>query len=240
MKNQMKNLMIVLFVLGIVSLAHTASAQTYYTNNGMTTQQNSQTYTSVTSSVDLNASVNPGGYTTTAWFEYGTDANFYAFNETEHIFIGAGYSDMPVAVTINNLTPNTMYYFRVITNNGRNTIKGNVLTFMTNQNQNTQSTLSNTNSTRYVSTNTNYINRYVNTTTPTYTNQTSNNTQLYTTPVYSTAPVTYSNSVVANPLFGTTFLPSNVFDWLILLILIFAIVWVIRRLSQPTTYVIQK
>lgn len=234
MKNKMKNFILALFVLGIASLATAVSAQTYYTNNGTTTQQTSQMYYSGTSSVDLNASVNPGGYTTTAWFEYGTDANFYAFNETEHVFIGAGYSDMPVAVTINSLMPNTMYYFRVITNNGRSTVKGNVLTFMTTQNQNTVST-STTN-------NTNYVNRYMNTTTPvTYTNQpTTTNASLYTTQNYNTTPVTYTNSVVANPLFGTAFLPSNVFDWFILLILIFAIVWVIRRLSQPTAYVIAK
>ena len=231
MKTKMKNLILTLFVLGLVFVGASASAQTYYTtNNNSQMMQTTSNYT-YTSSVDLNASVNPGGYTTTAWFEYSPDANFYNYSETEHVFIGAGYSDMPVAVTITNLMPNTVYYFRVITNNGRSTVKGNILTFVTTQNQNTN-TVSTTN-------NTNYVNRYVNTT-PTYTNQTSNNAQLYTTPVYTNTPATYSNTVVANPLFGTAFLPSNVFDWLILLILIFAIVWVIRRLSQPTTYIIQK
>ncbi len=65
----------------------------------------------------LNGVVNPTGYTTTAWFEWGTDPSFGAYSATPGSAIGGGATDIPVAVPISGLSAGTTYYFRVAASN---------------------------------------------------------------------------------------------------------------------------
>lgn len=223
MKKNMRNLILFLFIiLGIIIFSPLANAQTSYTNTNYT---NSEQYMRESiSSVTLNSSLNPGGYTTTAWFEYSLDPNFRTLNETEHKYVGSSNEEIPFGTTINNLIPNTIYYFRVITNNGRNTTKGNILSFTTKQNN----ISSNTN---YSTTNARYVDNYINQTQPLnttgYTNyQNQNNSSIY----QNTNRV--SNNNVANPLFANTFLPNNLGGWLVLFLIILIIIIVIRKLFK--------
>lgn len=111
----------------------------------------------------LNASVNPGGTQTTAWFEYGTNPNLNTWTETQHESIGAYDYARTFSQTVYNLQPNTMYYFRVATNNGYNTYRAQILSFTTGtnstNNQVYSSTPSTVNVTRYVVNETKYVDR---------------------------------------------------------------------------------
>ncbi|MDP3233571.1 MAG: hypothetical protein Q8N26_12400 [Myxococcales bacterium] len=85
----------------------------------------------------LNASVNPLGSATTAWFRFsavnpgscndtfGTRAPIVAIN------VGGGNSPTAASTTLSGLTGATTYYFCVIAQNGNGTGFGSVLTFFT-------------------------------------------------------------------------------------------------------------
>lgn len=225
-KKIIKNLIYSLFVLIlIVSFSSVAEAQNYYSNT------NQYTSNTMSSSVTLNSSLNPGGQTTTAWFEYSTDPKFQTWNETEHEYVGSSYQESPFGAMINNLMPNTVYYFRVVTNNGKNTTKGNILSFNTNtQNNNISYNNSNFVNTNSNTTNTRYISGYNYGQPIAYSNTYPTN--------YQNTNRTY-NSNVANPLFSTSFLPNTLGAWLILILLIFAIIVIVRKLFK-TTYIIHK
>lgn len=93
------------------------------------TSYNSQSSTRAT----ITGTVNPGGNTTTAWFEYSNSNNFNNYKETSHQFIGSQNGDHPLSATITGLVPNTTYYARIVADNGKGIIRGNVITFTTNQ-----------------------------------------------------------------------------------------------------------
>ncbi|HWA32225.1 MAG TPA: fibronectin type III domain-containing protein [Candidatus Paceibacterota bacterium] len=84
-----------------------------------------------TVSATLSGSINPNGRLTTVWFEYGTDANLAKSNETPHASISAGMSSIPFTEDVTGLTPDTTYYFRIVTDNGEQETKGNILSFKT-------------------------------------------------------------------------------------------------------------
>ncbi len=156
---------------------------------------------SATSAV-LNASVNPGGTQTTAWFEYGTNPNLNTWTETQHESIGAYNYARTFSQTVYNLQPNTMYYFRVATNNGYNTYRAQILSFTTGTNYTNNQvsyndTSSNVNVTRYVVNETKYIDRVL----PTQTVYTGSQPVYYQQPTYqqqvSYQPVSYQYQPVA-------------------------------------------
>ncbi|MBP6866243.1 MAG: hypothetical protein KBC12_01735 [Candidatus Pacebacteria bacterium] len=251
---------------------------------------------SVTSAV-LNASVNPGGTRTTAWFEYGTNSSLNTWTETQHELIGTFNYAKAFSQTVYNLQPNTLYYFRVVTNNGYDTYRAGILSFTTGSNNtsyNTNQTSYNYNDgynytdqntvnvTRYVVNETKYIDRVVQPQTVytqpqtvsyqpvsyqyqpvayqpvsyqtvAYQPMTSNvvyqpaagqvayqpmtNTGYVPATTYTnnsyTAPIATTNTTLAAaPIFGANFLPTNLFGWLILLALILAVVFVVRRLAR--------
>ncbi len=79
----------------------------------------------------FNGSVNPNGYTTTAWFEYGTGSTLASFNETTHTAEGAANGSSSLVQSTTGLNPNTTYYFRAVANNSYGTVKGNISSFTT-------------------------------------------------------------------------------------------------------------
>ncbi|MER2562493.1 MAG: hypothetical protein ABTQ32_17345 [Myxococcaceae bacterium] len=94
--------------------------------------------TGVTSTTaTLNASVNPLGSATTAWFRFSS-ANPSSCNDTfgtraplTAIAVGSGTAASPVSTAISGLTAGTTYYFCVIAQNGNGTGFGSVQTFFT-------------------------------------------------------------------------------------------------------------
>ncbi|MDQ3075522.1 MAG: hypothetical protein M3Q34_00100 [bacterium] len=348
MKNTIKNLIILGALAGFVFATGSANAQYNYNN----------TVIPGATEAILNASINPNGTATSAWFEYGTDVNMNYFSETPHTYVGSYVGEIPFSYKVLGLNPNNVYYYRAVASNGT-VAKGETLSFTTTNNNNlttsyvnnTTSNTSNSNTgytnnvpTNYNNTNTTNTNSgvsvgnitsngailsavltnpnrqvsqgyfewgpttaYGNTTPMTdlgtsysapfsnaltqlnpnstyhfravavvggrtlkggdrsfqtystnvtavntnYNQQaqapmvTTNQGQLITNPVFTTntSNTDFTNTdtkLAANPLFGANFLPNNIFGWLLLLLVILAVVWVIRRLAQPTTYVVQR
>lgn len=88
----------------VLCASFSAQAQTYgYYSAQATNVSNSYAL--------LTASVNPNGYQTNVWFEYGTSSALgYAVGQKS---IGDGTTPVTVAYPLNNLSPNTTYYFRI-------------------------------------------------------------------------------------------------------------------------------
>ncbi|MEK7566377.1 MAG: hypothetical protein AAB494_01745, partial [Patescibacteria group bacterium] len=77
----------------------------------------------------LNGSVNPQSYSTNVWFEYGP---------TQYLGYTAGYQTLGMnnylsnaTAYLNNLSPNTAYYFRIAAQNAYGTNYGSMLSFNT-------------------------------------------------------------------------------------------------------------
>lgn len=327
MKKYIQNL-IVLGSLSIFVLSPVSTFAQSYANNAIVSSP---------TSVILNASIDPNGANTSGWFEYGTDANLYTWTETPRIYVGSGYAEMPFTQTINNLAPNTVYYYRAVANSST-IVKGNILSFVTNTNNaytNVSSTVYGTNTynnmypsnytntqyndgisisnitatgailnavftnpyrtnaqgyfewgptksfgnmTEMVQLGTNYtepfsgvlsnltpnttyyfraivvqngqtyrggtrsFQTYSSTITNPVINQnptvTTNQSQIFNNNQVITPSVTTKNSnalLEANAIFGANFLPNNIFGWIMLLIIILAIIWAFRKISQNTS-----
>ncbi|OGM91292.1 hypothetical protein A2755_02770 [Candidatus Wolfebacteria bacterium RIFCSPHIGHO2_01_FULL_48_22] len=81
----------------------------------------------------LNGSVNPNGFNTTYWFEYGTSKlSLTSLTPSQSIGTGAGDVD----AIMSGLTPNTTYYFRVAAQNEKGKSFGSVLMFTTGKDEN--------------------------------------------------------------------------------------------------------
>ena len=114
MNKKMKNKVIAVVVAMFVFFAFGASANAQSTANAT-----------------LNATVNPGGRQTTAWFEYSTSPSLTSYNQTPRVSVGSRNYSAPFSQEVSGLVRNTKYYFRVVTNNGISTKRGNILSFDT-------------------------------------------------------------------------------------------------------------
>lgn len=337
MKNLTKKIIVLGAVFGALLTANVTNAQYNTVIPGAT-------------EAILNASVNPNGTATSAWFEYGTDMNMVYFTETPHVYVGSSFGELPVSQKITGLSPNNVYYYRAAANNGT-VAKGAILSFTTvNNNYATASYNNNTysnNNVVYTSTvppvtynnandgvnitnitstgailnavltnpnrqsaqgyfewgpstgfgnvtpmtelGTGYTSNFSGTLTQLTPNTTyyfravavlngrtirgaTKNFQTYATTVASVNPTyapqgpsvvtnqgqviggtpvmnntttvfpttTENQNLSANAFFGASFLPNSLFGWLVLLLIILAVVWALRRLSSPTTYVVQR
>ena len=80
-----------------------------------------------TTSAVLNGNVNPNGYATNAWFEWGTSPTLATFNTTSNQPMGSGTTTVVVNATVSGLTPYSTYYYRVAASNSGGTQKGAIL-----------------------------------------------------------------------------------------------------------------
>jgi len=154
----------------------------------------------------------------TSWFEWGTTVNLG--NQTVIMPI-SGTSSVKHTNTISGLTPGTAYYFRAVAQNSYGTSYGSILSLVT-----TGSAPST-------------VVRYYNVNPPT-TQPNITNTDTYVP--YSTNQnvngAVSAASVLGANIFGTgSFLPTNLFGWLLILILILAIVFLGRHLFGQTTII---
>lgn len=79
-------------------------------------------------SVILSGYINGNNLATTAWFEYGTDNKKFS-NSTSQDSYGYGVNNFNI--TILDLKPNTLYYFRAVAQNVQGRVFGNILSFVT-------------------------------------------------------------------------------------------------------------
>jgi phosphodiesterase/alkaline phosphatase D-like protein len=88
--------------------------------------------TSVTSSsATLNATVNPNGLATTAYFEWGTSSTLTTSTSTASQTIGSGTTSSSVTQSLTGLTPSTAYYYRVLGQNSAGTQRGSIVSLTT-------------------------------------------------------------------------------------------------------------
>ena len=98
-----------------------ASAPTASTNSASSVTRASAT---------LNATVNPKGFETNYWFEYGTDSKLG--NTTSIVSINDNLtSSQSVTSSLTGLQPLTKYYFRINAQNEFGTVNGSTLSFTT-------------------------------------------------------------------------------------------------------------
>jgi hypothetical protein len=76
----------------------------------------------------LNASVNPNGADSLAWFEYGSTTNYGSFSATSSIPAGAS---LAISNLVSGLSSNSIYHFRAAASNSVQTTYGADLTFTT-------------------------------------------------------------------------------------------------------------
>src|SRR5207248_159211 len=81
----------------------------------------------------LNASINPDGNSTTAWFRFSTANPGACSNsfgtQSGTSFIGAGAAAVSVPINVGGLTPGATYYYCAIAQNSYGTSMGAVLSF---------------------------------------------------------------------------------------------------------------
>jgi hypothetical protein len=77
----------------------------------------------------LNGTVNPNGYPTTAWFQWGTTTSYG--NLTAATDMGSGTSDLPLSLPLDGLTLGVTYHFRIAATNDNGTVYGSDQSFTT-------------------------------------------------------------------------------------------------------------
>jgi hypothetical protein len=79
----------------------------------------------------LNGTVNPNGFDTDAWFEWGTDQTLTTFDITTKQNFAAGTTIQAVNAPLTGLTFGTTYYFRMVAQSTSGTEKGAIENFST-------------------------------------------------------------------------------------------------------------
>jgi hypothetical protein len=89
-------------------------------------------YTSnlTSSSVDLNAEINPNGFDTTYRFEWGTSTSYANSVPVPDEDIGSATNDLPVSQHLSGLSAGTVYHWRVVATNAIGTRTGEDHTFV--------------------------------------------------------------------------------------------------------------
>jgi hypothetical protein len=82
-----------------------------------------------TNSATLNGTVNPNGWPTTAWFQWGTTANYG--NLTSVANVGSGATALPLSAPLAGLIPSVTYHFRIAAANDNGLAYGSDQSFTT-------------------------------------------------------------------------------------------------------------
>ena len=80
-------------------------------------------------SATLNALVNSNSVQTTVWFEYGTTQSLGQITQSQ--IVNSGNFQQNISVFVQNLSQNTTYYFRAVSQNQFGTNYGTILSFVT-------------------------------------------------------------------------------------------------------------
>jgi hypothetical protein len=122
------HVMVTVFVNGVPSASSIVRIEA--TPSATAPQATTLAATSIgVSNATLNATVNPGGAVTTAYFQYGLTTNYGSVTTTSNLV--AGQTNVNVSIAVSGLTPGTPHHFRVVATNSAGTNAGVNLTFAT-------------------------------------------------------------------------------------------------------------
>lgn len=124
----------------------------YYNNNSVTDVSNdyfsilqntpnvsTDSVNNVTqNSAQINGSINPNGLNTSYYFEWGTTDSYG--NQTASQNVGTDPNTVSVSQVLTDLTPNTVYHYRIVAENDAGTSYGNNKTFQTTLSHDTSDT----------------------------------------------------------------------------------------------------
>ena len=82
-----------------------------------------------TNYVTFNGQINPNGYQSIFYFEYGTTMSLGQITPSQSA--GTGYTNINVSALVSNLYPATTYYYRIDAVNSYGTSQGSILSFTT-------------------------------------------------------------------------------------------------------------
>jgi hypothetical protein len=103
----------------------------YTEANYIATPETTDASSITSSSATLNGNVNPGGQSTTAWFEWGTDPTLSSSSSTAAQSAGSGSTVFGFSASLTGLPASTTHYFRAVASNAGGTVRGNILPFTT-------------------------------------------------------------------------------------------------------------
>jgi hypothetical protein len=83
-----------------------------------------------TTFVTLLGEVNPSGWATNGWFEWGTDPLLSTFTATSKVSLGSNIGPQPLSTGITGLVPNATYYYRAAGENTWGFVRGSILSFV--------------------------------------------------------------------------------------------------------------
>ncbi|MFA6495270.1 MAG: hypothetical protein WC246_03190 [Candidatus Paceibacterota bacterium] len=109
-------------VLGGAGFVHSQTA-------GLPFAQTMQPTSVLANSATLAGQINPNGYQTSYYFEYGTSQSLGTMTSMQSA--GSGYGTIDVTGALSNLTPNIIYYFRVDAVNQLGMSRGSIFSFTT-------------------------------------------------------------------------------------------------------------
>lgn len=78
----------------------------------------------------LRGEVNPSGWATMGWFEWGADPQLSSYSTTTKSSLGAGSAPQPLSSGVTGLVPNGTYYFRAVAENPWGLVRGGILSFV--------------------------------------------------------------------------------------------------------------
>lgn len=84
------------------------------------------------SSAVMTGKIVPNGSQTSYWYEYGTTASLGT--RTSPQAIGSGFASISAPAFITGLSANTVYYYRLVAQNGIGSVNGGTISFTTNTN----------------------------------------------------------------------------------------------------------
>jgi hypothetical protein len=118
-------LSLLLLVGGVNVFSQTNGAPIVWTGNATVSGNN---YTT------LNGQVNPNGYQTTYYFEYGQTTSLGQITPTQ--IIGSNFSNNNVSYVVSGLYSNTTYFYRLTAVNSYGTSQGSIVSFTSSGNNN--------------------------------------------------------------------------------------------------------
>jgi len=86
--------------------------------------------TLITTGAICNGRVNPGGLPSTAWFEWGTNPALSSYSNSTSQSIGSGTTNKRMNEPLIGLVAGTTYYYRIVGNNSKGTIRGTIQSFI--------------------------------------------------------------------------------------------------------------